>query len=52
MPNQKTKKCAHIPCRCTVPPGQEYCGEVCRDVGSQDTEIACECGHSRCPLTV
>jgi len=51
MANQKTKKCAHIPCLCDVPNGQEYCGDICREAGSEDVEIACQCGHAACPLT-
>jgi hypothetical protein len=51
MANQKTRKCAHIPCLCDVAGGQEYCGAACRDAGSQDVEIACQCDHLACPLT-
>jgi hypothetical protein len=51
MANQKTKKCAHIPCFCDVPNGNKYCGEACRDAGSKDVEIACQCDHPECPLT-
>jgi hypothetical protein len=50
MANQKTKKCAHIPCLCDVPIGGEYCGESCRDAGSEDVEIACQCDHTACPF--
>jgi hypothetical protein len=52
MVNEKTTKCAHIPCLCKVPPGEKYCGDACRDAGSKDVEIACECDHPACPLTV
>ena len=52
MANPKTKMCAHIPCLCTVANGEEYCGEACRDAGSEDVEIACQCDHPACPLTV
>jgi hypothetical protein len=52
MANQETKKCAHVPCLCNVPSGEEYCGEVCREAGSEDVEIACQCDHPACPLTV
>ena len=52
MANQETEKCAHIPCLCTVANGEEYCGEACRDAGSDDVEIACQCDHPACPLTV
>jgi len=51
MANQKTKKCAHIPCLCHVSDGEEYCGLACRDAGSEDVEIACQCDHQACPLT-
>jgi hypothetical protein len=50
MANQKSKKCAHIPCLCDVADGDEYCGETCRDAGSEDVEIACQCDHLACPL--
>jgi hypothetical protein len=52
MENQEKTKCAHIPCICYVAPGQEYCGEACRDAGGEDVEIACQCDHASCPLTV
>jgi hypothetical protein len=51
MANQKSKKCAHMPCLCDVADGEEYCGEACRDAGSDDVEIACQCDHAACPLT-
>ena len=51
MANQMMRKCAHIPCLCDVPDGEEYCGEACRDAGSEDVEIACQCSHPACPLT-
>jgi hypothetical protein len=51
MANQKTKLCAHMPCLCVVPDGEEYCGDACRDAGSEDVEIACQCNHPACPLT-
>lgn len=43
--------CAHIPCTCEVGPGEKYCSDSCRDAGSEEVEIACECGHSTCSLT-
>jgi hypothetical protein len=52
MANQMIKKCAHIPCLCNVTNGQEYCGDSCREAGSEDVEIACQCDHPACPLTV
>jgi hypothetical protein len=52
MANQEKTKCAHMPCLCGVARGQEYCSEACRDAGSEDVEIACQCGHASCPLMV
>lgn len=51
MAQQDKKKCAHLPCNCEVPAGQKYCGDACRDAGSKDVEIACQCDHEDCPLT-
>jgi hypothetical protein len=51
MANRKTRKCAHIPCFCDVRDGAEYCGQSCRDAGSNNVEIACNCDHPACPLT-
>lgn len=48
--SQQIKKCAHVPCQCDVPAGQEYCSEACPDAGRQDLEIACQCGHRQYPL--
>jgi hypothetical protein len=47
----KDGKCAHIPCLCDVPNGKQYCGDACRDAGSAEVEIACQCDHLACPLT-
>jgi hypothetical protein len=52
MANQETRKCAHLPCLCDVPRGKEYCGDSCRYAGSDDVEIACQCDHTACPLTI
>jgi hypothetical protein len=52
MVNQEKTKCAHIPFLYDVAPGQEYCGEACRDAGSEEVDIACQGGHASCPLTV
>jgi hypothetical protein len=51
MANQEIKLCAHIPCLCPVANGDEYWGQACRDAGSDDVEIACQCDHALCPLT-
>lgn len=50
MANQKTKKCAHLPCLCEVHDDEEYCGEACREARSENVEIACQCDHPSCPL--
>ena len=50
MITTNVKKCAHIPCLCAVPEGQEYCGDACRDAGGEEVEIACSCDHPPCPL--
>jgi hypothetical protein len=42
------KKCAHVPCVCSVAPDKEFCSEWCEDAGSDEVEIACECGHEPC----
>ena len=52
MANQETAKCAHIPCMCEVASGQKYCSEACRDAVGKGVEIACQCDHASCPLTV
>jgi hypothetical protein len=54
MKDQKARKtkCAHIPCLCEVEDGEEYCGNACRDAGSEDVQIACQCDHPPCPLVV
>jgi len=42
------RKCAHEPCECNVPHGEKYCSDWCKDSGSDEVEIACECGHAPC----
>jgi hypothetical protein len=51
MEKQKQDRCAHLPCMCEVKPDQKYCGDTCRDAGSEEVEIACECNHEVCQLT-
>jgi hypothetical protein len=45
-------KCAHLPCLCFAPTGDKYCGQTCKDAGSSEVEIACQCDHEPCVLTV
>lgn len=43
--------CAHIACFCSVPIGEEFCSDTCREAGSDGVEVACHCNHSACPVT-
>ena len=51
MKDFEQNTCAHIPCTCGVGAGERYCSDFCRDAGSEEVEIACECGHATCSLT-
>jgi hypothetical protein len=46
--NEKQHKCAHEPCNCNVASGEKYCSDFCKDAGSNEVEIACDCGHPAC----
>jgi len=50
MTDQTKRICANVSCFCYVPNGQEYCGDGCRQVGSENVEIACHCDHWACLL--
>jgi hypothetical protein len=52
MTASEKRKCGHLPCRCLVLSSDEYCGQACKDAGSKEVEIACQCDHGSCPLTV
>jgi hypothetical protein len=39
--------CAHPPCKCIAPAGEEYCSEHCMDAVA-DAEPVCRCGHPEC----
>jgi hypothetical protein len=52
MTTNEQVKCSHLPCQCFAPAGDKYCGQACKDAGSKDVEIACQCDHAPCPLTV
>lgn len=43
MANESAKKCAHLPCICIPPAGEKYCSQFCREAGSGEAEIACDC---------
>jgi len=48
MATDKKSKCAHVPCACVAPAGEKYCSQFCKEAGSSETEIACDCGHPAC----
>jgi hypothetical protein len=48
MDGKNSTKCAHPPCLCTVPHGEKFCGQYCKDAGASEEEIACDCGHPAC----
>jgi hypothetical protein len=52
MTTSEKGKCAHLPCLCLVQSSDKYCGEACKEAGSKEVEIACQCDHKACPLTV
>jgi hypothetical protein len=52
MTTTEQKTCAHIPCTCQVESGQKYCSDSCKDAGSGEVEIACECGHTTCTTSI
>ncbi len=52
MPEHEANTCAHEPCQCTVPAGEKYCSDACRDAGREEVEIACQCNHPACPVSV
>lgn len=47
----RSRICANVPCLCTVPDGEEYCGPACRDGAREGTGTACQCDHITCPQT-
>jgi len=50
MKETDSKKCAHLPCTCT---GEgKYCSQACEEAGSDEVEIACECGHPHCAASI
>ena len=51
MTTNEQNKCGHLPCQCMVQAGNKYCGQACKDAGSKEVEIACQCDHGLCPLT-
>jgi hypothetical protein len=52
MTTPEENTCAHVPCTCVVESGKKYCSESCSDAGSDELEIACECGHATCSTSI
>jgi hypothetical protein len=50
MKETDSKKCAHVPCTCTSE--GKYCSQACEEAGSDEVEIACECGHPHCAANI
>ena len=50
MSDREPTICAHIPCGCLVAPGEKYCSDSCRDAGSNEVEVECECMHETCTM--
>jgi hypothetical protein len=48
MATEQLQKCAHQPCLCIPAEGEKYCSTLCEEAGSEETEIACDCGHPAC----
>jgi hypothetical protein len=48
MGETESRQCAHEPCQCMVSAGEKYCSDFCENAGSEEVEIACECGHEPC----
>jgi hypothetical protein len=48
MAKDQSTKCAHLPCVCVPPAGEKYCSQLCKEAGSEEAEIACDCGHPPC----
>src|ERR1700679_3063184 len=50
MTSEGSTKCAHPPCFCVPPVGEKYCSQTCQEAGSEEVEIACDCGHPACTV--
>ena len=45
-------ECKHQGCHCSVPSGEEFCSEHCRNAeakgAAHEGRVACGCGHPDC----
>jgi len=42
------KKCAHLPCTCTVTEGK-FCSDLCKDAAAAaPNTLSCHCTHTGC----
>jgi len=48
--SDNVEKCAHPACRCMAGKDSKYCSQYCEDAGSDEVEIACDCGHPSCEV--
>ncbi|HEX8096627.1 MAG TPA: hypothetical protein VF507_01270, partial [Pyrinomonadaceae bacterium] len=47
--DNKTRKCKHANCDCTVAGDDDYCSVYCHDADKTHvTDIACSCEHDAC----
>ena len=35
MTTSENNKCAHLPCKCMAQPDEKYCGQACKEAGSE-----------------
>jgi hypothetical protein len=45
---EQPAQCAHVPCVCVPPAGEEYCSPFCEEAGADEVEVGCDCGHAAC----
>jgi len=53
MADEDDGRCEHEGCGCAVTGDNDYCSDHCRDAADQDmVEIACDCGHDGCAMSL
>lgn len=48
---QKTQRCGHAGCKCTVTEGERFCSKHCEEheaKGGTEDKVMCGCGHPEC----